>query len=61
MDDQQLTKGEVEHFLRHGYVIVKDCFSQSWASEWIDRAWVRFGYDRHDPSHTHPLRKLEIA
>jgi hypothetical protein len=50
MDHQQLTEGEVEHFLAHGYVIVKGCFSQSSAQEWIDRAWIRFGYDRDDPS-----------
>ena len=50
MDREQLTTGEVEHFLRHGYVVIKDCFNQSSAEEWIDRAWLRFGYDRDDPS-----------
>ena len=50
MDREQLTTGEVEHFLRYGYVVVKDCFNQSSAQEWIDRAWLRFGYDRDDPS-----------
>ena len=50
MDSEELTTGEVEHFLRHGYVVVKDCFNRSSAQEWIDRAWLRFGYDRDDPS-----------
>ena len=50
MEREQLATGEVEHFLRHGYVVVKDCFNRSSAQEWIDRAWLRFGYDRNDPS-----------
>ena len=50
MNREQLTGGEVEHFLHHGYVVVKDCFSHSSAQEWIDRAWLRFGYDRDDPA-----------
>jgi hypothetical protein len=47
---EQLTPEDVEHFLRDGYVVVKDCFDLSAAQEWIDRAWLRFGYDRDDPS-----------
>ena len=50
MDREKLTTVEVDHFLRHGYVVVKDCFDHSSAQEWIDRAWLRFGYDRDDPS-----------
>lgn len=49
MSDQQLTEDEVDHFVRHGYVVVKGCFDPASAREWIDRAWVRFGYDRDDP------------
>src|SRR4051812_7635294 len=37
-------------FVRNGYVVVEDCFSPESAREWIDRAWVRLGYDRNDPS-----------
>jgi hypothetical protein len=40
VDREQLTTGEVEHFLRHGYVVVKECFNHSSAQEWIDRAWL---------------------
>jgi Phytanoyl-CoA dioxygenase (PhyH) len=50
VNGRQLTTGEVEHFLRYGYVVVKDCFDRSSAQEWVDRAWIRFGYDRDDPS-----------
>jgi hypothetical protein len=46
---QQLTDSEVDHFVQHGYVVVKNCFDPDAAQGWIDRAWVRFGYDRDDP------------
>jgi hypothetical protein len=46
---QQLSDQEVDHFVRHGYVVLEDCFDPASAREWIDRAWVRFGYDRDDP------------
>jgi hypothetical protein len=47
---QQLTEGEVDRFIRYGYVVVKDCFDPESAQPWIDRAWVRFGYDRDNPA-----------
>lgn len=50
MTPSPLTDGEVDHFVRHGYVVVEDCFDPGSAEPWIDRAWVRFGYDRDDPS-----------
>ena len=50
MAQDQLTDAEVDHFVRHGYVVVKQCFDPESAQGWIDRAWVRFGYDRNDPA-----------
>lgn len=50
MHPQPLANAEVDHFIRNGYVVVKDCFSLELAQEWIDRAWVRLGYDRDNPS-----------
>ena len=50
MHPQQLADEDVDHFIRNGFVVVKDCFSPESAEDWIDRAWVRFGYDRDDPS-----------
>jgi hypothetical protein len=47
---EQLTDEEVDHFVENGYVVVKDCFDQASAQAWIDRAWVRFGYDRGNPA-----------
>lgn len=49
MTPQQLTEDEVDRFVRHGYVVVKGCFDPASAQEWIDRAWVRFGYDADAP------------
>lgn len=49
MAPDALTDADVEHFARHGYVVVKDCFDPAVAQEWIDRAWLRFGYDRDRP------------
>ncbi len=50
MTPEQLTDHEVDHFIRHGYVVLKDCFDPASVQGWIDRAWVRFGYDRDDPA-----------
>ena len=50
MGAEQLTDEEVNHFVENGYVVVKDCFDQASAQSWIERAWVRFGYDRNQPA-----------
>jgi hypothetical protein len=44
-----LTDPEVDHFVQYGYVVVKDCFDPAAAQGWIDRAWIRLGYDRDSP------------
>ena len=56
MTAEQLSEREVDHFLQHGYVVVKDCFDPASVQAWIDRAWVRFGYDRDDPGQWHEKR-----
>jgi hypothetical protein len=50
MAQEQLTEEEVDHFVEHGYVVAKNCFELESAQAWIDRAWVRFGYDRNNPA-----------
>jgi hypothetical protein len=50
VNPEPLADEDVDHFVRNGYVVVKECFSPESAQEWIDRAWVRLGYDRNDPS-----------
>lgn len=47
---RELTASDVEHFIEHGFVIVKDCLDRTVMKEWVDRSWTRNGYDPHDPS-----------
>jgi hypothetical protein len=48
-----LTEEQVQSFLDKGYLIVKDCLDLSIANRWIDEAYQRLGYDKHDPSTWH--------
>ena len=45
-----LTDEQAQHFLDHGYVVIKNCFTREDAKPWIDFAWKRLGLDRDDPS-----------
>ena len=45
-----LTEEHRQHFMQHGYCVVRDCFSRDVAMEWTDRAFNRLGYDKEDPS-----------
>ncbi|HYP46171.1 MAG TPA: phytanoyl-CoA dioxygenase family protein [Propionibacteriaceae bacterium] len=49
MSQQQLTDRQVDHFVQHGYLLVEKCFDPEAAQAWIDRAWVRFGYEPDTP------------
>jgi hypothetical protein len=44
-----LTNDQVQCFLDKGYLIVHDCLNRGIAKRWIDEAYDRLGYDRHDP------------
>lgn len=48
-DYDVLTKQQVEHFLQHGYLVVKGCIDAELAQRWTDRAYQRLGFDKHDP------------
>ncbi|GAA5201713.1 hypothetical protein GCM10023322_82250 [Rugosimonospora acidiphila] len=50
MPFEYLTDEQVEHFLRRGFVTIRGCFTAEAAREWLDTAWIRFGYDPDDPS-----------
>jgi len=53
MPDKQyrvLTDEQVQHFLEHGYVVVKGCVVPELAQRWTDRAYGRLGYDKQDPT-----------
>jgi hypothetical protein len=45
-----LTSDQIEHFIHHGYVILRNAFSPEIASQWVDGGFERLGYDRHDRS-----------
>jgi hypothetical protein len=45
---RELSPGDVEHFLEHGFVVVRDAVDRSVMNEWVDRSWLRNGYDPHD-------------
>jgi len=46
---RQLTDEQAEHFLERGFVRVRGAFDPAAAQGWLEEAWIRFGYDRHDP------------
>lgn len=53
-DNQQshykLSQDQIDHFMRHGYVHLTNCFSQDKAAEWTADVWTRLGYSPTDKS-----------
>jgi ectoine hydroxylase-related dioxygenase (phytanoyl-CoA dioxygenase family) len=45
-----LTQEQVQSFLEKGYLVVGDCLDIDIAHRWVDEAYERLGYDKHDPS-----------
>jgi Phytanoyl-CoA dioxygenase (PhyH) len=45
-----LTEEQVQSFLDKGYLVVKDCLDTSIANRWVDEAYDRLGYSKHDPT-----------
>ena len=45
-----LSDAEIDHFITHGYVTLKNCFTAEAIKGWVDRGWIRIGVDRDDPS-----------
>jgi hypothetical protein len=43
-----ITAEQVDHFLEHGFVVVKAAFSKEKAAEWTKTMWVRMGLDPDD-------------
>jgi len=50
MSDRVLSAEQIEHFIEHGYVIMRSAFPRETASQWVDQGFKRLGYDRHDRS-----------
>jgi phytanoyl-CoA dioxygenase PhyH len=47
---QFLTPDQVEQFLRHGFVVLEDCFPREVAEEWTAHAFTRLGCLPDDPA-----------
>jgi hypothetical protein len=45
-----LSDADVEHFLTHGHVVIRECFSREAAREYTQTMWTRLGYHPQDPS-----------
>ena len=43
-----LTESDVDHFIRRGHVVLRDCFSRELAADWRALAFSRLGYDPDD-------------
>lgn len=68
MTDTVLTDEQIESFVEDGYVTIAECFSRQDAQPWLDEAWIRLGYDPHDPGtwiekrvHMPSLRHVEVT
>jgi hypothetical protein len=45
-----LSEDQIEQFLTRGHITISGCFDSAAAAEWVDRAWIRLGYDPADPA-----------
>lgn len=48
--DWKLTQEQIDHFMRHGFVRIPDCFSRAKAAQWTADVWTRLGYSPDDKS-----------
>jgi hypothetical protein len=67
MSDRVLSDQQIDFFLDHGYVTIPQCFTRADAQPWLDEAWIRLGYDPHDPGtwrekrvHMPSQRRVEV-
>jgi hypothetical protein len=44
------SEDDVDHFMKHGYIVVRQAFTQEQADEWTKETWVRLGMDPNDRS-----------
>ncbi|CAN5470277.1 hypothetical protein BH10PLA1_BH10PLA1_18880 [soil metagenome] len=50
MDYRVLSPDQIEQFIEHGYVVLRQAIAKNVASQWVDAGFKRLGYDRHDRS-----------
>ncbi len=49
-NNRVLSEEQIQSFLDKGYLVVKDCLDTQVANQWIDEAFERLGYDKHNPA-----------
>lgn len=50
MKYQVLTDQDVQHFLEHGYIVIREAFPPEVAREWTEYCFERLGLDLNDPT-----------
>ena len=60
MTPKFLSPEDITHFIQHGYVTVKNCFSRELAKERTDFACKRLGVVRDDPTTWH-IKRINMA
>ncbi|KAF9073822.1 hypothetical protein BDP27DRAFT_1360062 [Rhodocollybia butyracea] len=45
-----LSPEQVDHFLKFGYIVVRNAFSKEKAEDWTKTMWIRLGFDPNDKS-----------
>src|ERR1700679_3982197 len=45
-----LSHDQVEHFLEHGYIRLRNCFSRQKAAEWLEAVFADSGWSMNDPA-----------
>ncbi|KAF9270519.1 hypothetical protein L218DRAFT_969059 [Marasmius fiardii PR-910] len=45
---QYLNQEQINHFLEHGYVVVKNAFNREKAAQWTETMWIKLGLDPND-------------
>ncbi len=45
-----LSEEQIEHFLTHGHVVIRDCFPRAFAEAWTANAFRRLEYDPQNPA-----------
>ncbi|KAJ3736893.1 hypothetical protein DFJ43DRAFT_1110886 [Lentinula guzmanii] len=47
---RHLSPEQVEHFLKYGYIVIRNGFTEEKAAEWTKTIWVRLGLNPNDKS-----------
>ncbi|KAF7784713.1 hypothetical protein Agabi119p4_878 [Agaricus bisporus var. burnettii] len=65
---EYLTAEQVDHFLEHGYIIIKNAFTREQAADFTSELWTRLGLDPNDKStwtqeriHMPWLKRVKVA